>query len=433
MSLAAVMLAVVIGVTLSTSLERQVNPSPAAVMEGDTWFPVAGTTITFYKSSGLQTVVTLTKVSAHTFDPSTARFFIVESDGHSTPPYTATAEVKADTYTVVITASNFSVTSTGKSIRFQISYTDDPGSYSSATYPLMALSNHLYIPLVTFYPDGKTPCSAYPANPQTAYPIAQDQQYRFFSITLPVTSTVNVTATNYKVSNGQMQMRLRPANSCVTTGTDYVLNYMTMLITKTNNSFATYNMAPGNYLVRFSADTFSSTPFTFTWSYVGGRGPYELNNTLCTAALITPGNTLYAYPDDKDDFYYFDSGLSNATIQATISGYNIPGQYQLIKEKTSCSDVNWPPLNTQSASLGTVTMPITSQTPGRYYLRILATNQFGFNQSQAYTFKVSMSTGLSASSLTSTPNQSVEMPTPVPLPEEGKVETSSSTDQVPAP
>ena len=430
--LAAVMLAVVIGVTLATGAERQEILSPAATMAGDTWVPAPGTPITFFTSSSLQTVVTLTKVSAYHFDPSSAKFYIIESDGHSTQ-YSAIAKVTADPNTVVITASSFSVISAGNKIQFQISYTDAPGSFSSATYPLLALSHHLYIPIIHYTPDGSNPCAAISASPSTPYAIAQDQQYRFFSITLPVTSTVYVTATNYKVSGGQMQVRLRPTDSCVTTGTQYVLNYVTMLVTQTNNSFATYNMAPGNYLVRFSADTLSPTPFTFTWSSVAGRGPYEPNNTLCTAAAITPGYTLYAYPDDADDYYYFDSSLSNATIQATISGFNIPGQYQLIKGNPDCSTYIWPPVSSATASIGTTTMVTTSQTSGRYFLRVLALNQTGYNQSQAYSFKISISTGLLASSTSSASGQVAELPTPIAISPEGEVRRATSTDQAPAP
>ena len=430
MSLAAVMLAVVIGVTLATNVQGQERLSLAAPTAGDVWSPADGTPITFYASSNLQVVVTLTKEGPATFDKNTAKYNIIESDGLFTQ-HSATANVGVNANTIVITADNFNVSPTEKKIQFLIS--DSLGKYHSSTYPLLALSHHLYVPIIHYTPDGSNPCSAFPTSPSTPYSIAQDQQYRFFSITLPVTSTVNVTATNYKVTNGQMQVRLRPTSSCVTTGTEYVLNYVTLLITKTNNTFATYNMAPGNYLVRFSADTLSSTPFTFTWSSVAGWGPYELNNTLCTAAAITPGNTLYAYPDDSDDYYYFDSSLSNTTIQATISGFNIPGQYQLIKGNPDCSTYIWPPVSSATASIGTTTMVTTSQTSGRYFLRVLALNQTGYNQSQAYSFKISISTGLLASSTSSASGQVAELPTPIAISPEGEVRRAASTDQAPAP
>jgi hypothetical protein len=429
MSLAAVMLAVVIGVTLVTNVQGQERNSSASPMAGDTWVPEPTTPITFFASSGLKTVVTLTKVSAYTFDASSAKFNIIESDGHTTQ-YPAVAKVMANPNTVVITASGFNVTTPGTQIQFQIFYTDAPGSYSSATYPIMALSHHLYVPIVHYTPDGSNPCAAIEASPSTDYSIAQDQQYRFFSITVPVTSTVYVTATNYKVTGGQMQVRLRPTSGCVTTGTQYVINYATLLITKTNNTFATYNMAPGNYLVRFSADTVSNAPFTFRWSYSPGRGPYELNNSLCTAAAVTPGTTILAFADDSDDFYYFDSGLANATIKATISAFNVPGQYQLIKgPSTDCTQYQWPPIVVKDATNGTVTMSASGQSTGRYYMRILATNQTGYNQSQNYSLRIDLSTSLAAASA----DQETPSPTPIPIPPEGTVTNAAPADQAPAP
>lgn len=330
--------------------------------------------------------------------------------------------------TIVITADNFNVNPTVKKIQTPIS--DSSGNYQSSTYPLLALTHHLYVPIVHYTPDGSTPCSAFPASPSTNYSIAQDQQYRFFSITLPVTSTVYVTATNYKVSGGQMQVRLRPASACVTTGTQYVLNYATLLITKTNNTFATYNMAPGNYLVRFSADTVSNAPFTFRWSYSAGRGPYELNNSLCTAAAVIPGTTLLAFADDSEDFYYFDSGLANANIKATISAYNLPGQYQLIKgPSTDCTHYQWPPIVVKDASNGTVTMSASGQSTGRYYLRVLSTYQTGYNQSQNYSLRIDLSTSLAGASA----DQETPSPTPIPIPPEGTVTNAAPADQAPAP
>jgi hypothetical protein len=433
LSLAAAMLAVVIGVTLATGVQSREAPSPAAPTAGDVWFPEPGTPMTYFTDSNLQAVVTLTKVSTATFDASTAKFNIVESDGHLTQ-YPAIAQVGADPNTVVITASGFSVTSAGNRIQFLISYSDASGTYSTAAYPVLVLTKRLYMPLVNYTADGSTPCSAFSANAWTPYSTTQYQAYRFYSITVPVTSTVYVTATKYSISNGQMQVRTRPDNSCVTTGTQYVLNYMTLLVTRTNNSFATYNMVPGNYLVRFSASTYSTKPFTFTWGYQAGRGPFEVNNTLCTAAAITPGSTNYAYPDDSDDFYYFDSPLSNATIKVTVSGYNLPGQYQLIKGNPDCNTYVWPPVAVKDAQVGTVTMSATGQSAGRYFLRILATGQTGYNQSGVYSFKVDIST----SSALNSPSTEEVTPTPIGLPsEEGTSEVvpgySSQSSQAPAP
>jgi hypothetical protein len=436
MSLVAVMLAVVIGVTLVTNVQGQERNSSASPMAGDTWVPEPTTPITFFASSNLRMVVTLTKVSAYTFDTNSAKFNIIESDGHSTQ-YTATAKVMVNPHTVVITASGFNVITSGTQIQFQISYTDAPGSYSSATYPLLALSHHAYVPIMHYTPDGSNPCSAFPANPLTSYSIAQDQQYRFFSITLPVTSTVNVTATNYKVSNGQMQVRLRPTSSCVTTGSQYVLNYTTLLITKTNNSFATFNMAPGNYLVRFSADTFSTVPFTFTWSSLPGIGPYEPNNTLCTAYPVSAGTPYAAYADDAEDFYTFNtSPLSDATIKVTISNFSPPGQgqYQLIKGTPDCTNYQSSPVAIADASTGTVTMSAAHQSAGQYFLRLTKLGQTGYTQSQAYAFRIDLST----SSAQSSASPSVGVPTPIQLPSEdanseNTPNYSQGSDQAPAP
>jgi hypothetical protein len=417
MSLAAVMLAVVIGVTLATNVQGQERNSSASPMAGDTWVPEPTKPITYYASSNLRMVVTLTKVSAFTFDASSARFNVIESDGHTTQ-YSAVAKVMPNPNTVVITASGFNVVASGTQIQFQIFYTDAPGSYSSATYPLLALSHHLYIPIVRYTPDGSSPCAAISASPLTNYSIAQDQQYRFFSITLPVTSTVNVTATNYKVTGGQMQVRLRPA-SCETTGSQYVINYTTLLITKTNNTFATFNMAPGNYLVRFSADTLSTAPFTFRWSSLSGIGPYEPNNTLCKAYPVSAGNTYAAYADDAEDFYTFDtSSLSDATIKVTVSNFSSPGQgqYQLIKGTPDCTNYQSSPIAVADASLGTVTMSAAHQSAGRYFLRLIKLGQTGYTQSQAYAFRIDLSTSSAQSS--ASPSVGVPTPTPIQLPSE---------------
>ena len=416
MSLAAVMLAVVIGVTLATGVQGQERNGSASPMAGDTWVPEPTKPMTFFASSNLRMVVTLTKVSAYTFDTSSAKFNIIESDGHSTQ-YAATAKVMTNPNTVVITASGFNVITSGTQIQFQISYTDAPGSYSSVTYPLLALSHHLYVPIVRYTPDGSSPCAAIEASPSTNYSIAQDQQYRFFSITVPVTSTVYVTATNYKVTGGQMQVRLRPTSSCVTTGSQYVINYTTLLITKTNNTFATFNMAPGNYLVRFSADTLSTAPFTFRWSSLPGIGPYEPNNTLCKAYSISAGNTYAAYADDAEDFYTFNtSSLSNATIKVTVSNFSQAGQgqYQLIKGTPDCTNYQSSPIAIADASLGTVTMSAANQSAGQYFLRLTKLGQTGYTQSQAYVFRIDLSTGSAQSSA----SPSVGVPTPIQLPSE---------------
>jgi hypothetical protein len=410
------MLAVIIGITLATGAQAREKSAPAVPMVGDVWSPETGTPITFYTASNLHVVVTLTKISTPTFDLTSAKYNIIEADGHSTQ-YTAVANLAGSSNIVVITANGVNVNSAGNRIQFLISYTNAPGS-SSVIYPLQVLSHHLYLPIAHYTPDGSSPCAAISASPLTNYSIAQDQQYRFFSITVPVTSTVYVTATNYKVTGGQMQVRLRPA-SCETTGSQYVINYTTLLITQTNNTFATFNMVPGNYLVRFSADTLSTAPFTFRWSSLPGIGPYEPNNTLCKAYSVSAGNSYAAYADDAEDFYTFDtSSLSDATIKVTVSNFSPvgQGQYQLIKGTPDCTNYQSSPIAVADASLGTVTMSAAHQSAGRYFLRLTKLGQTGYTQSQAYVFRIDLSTGAAQNS--ASPSVGVPTPTPIQLPSE---------------
>ena len=418
-SLPLVFLAVTLGIMLATSAlaasaQEQVQLAPAAPSTtGDIWSPSSGTVLTYYSMSNLQVVARLTKAITNAFDTSSARYSIVNSSGQM--DYVPTVGLADANGTAIMTATGFTAHTTGDQIQFKISYVGKPGYYSTATYPFVVYPYKLYFPVARYDADGSNPCRAIPANPNTQYRTAQDQQYRFFKLTLPTTATIYVTATNYTVSGGQMQMH-SPYPSCDPTDPTFatLLNYV---ILPGTSKMATYNLVPGTYYVRFSASQLSSTPFYFAWGHIGGVGPGEVNNTLCTAHGVTPGYTYWAYPDDLADYYYFDSSLANASMQIVVTGFNLAGQYQLIKGNPNCTNFIWPPLAVGTASTGAVTMTVTGQNPGRYFLRVQTLNQSGFNQSKAYTFRIGLSTALLSNPGVTTSGEPA--PTPVPLPVDG--------------
>ncbi|MCL4506283.1 MAG: hypothetical protein M1140_09715 [Chloroflexi bacterium] len=265
--------------------------------------------------------------------------------------------------------------------------------YGSVTYPV-SVTYYNYLPAVyNAYPplvnQGYSPCDAILANPLTSYSIPQDGPYRFFSMTVPQTSTVYMTVTNYTLS-GQMQFRIPPPiGNCVpTAGT--TLNYT---VIGTNPTIQAYNVAPGGYLGRFSSDggVTSTTPFTFTWNYVPATGLNEPNNTPCSATPVNVGSVYPDYPEDNYDFFLFTNPTTQ-TVYISVTNYTgTSGQMNLIQQTTNCSDnagmvfLNTVDLTGQTSGYLTQTNVI----PGQYYLMVYTGGNF--NVTTPYNFRISTS------------------------------------------
>ncbi len=442
-TLALALLAVVISCALVT---RAQSPTPVANnspnADGDFWFPPDGTNITLTENANQPVVTRLDSSVLDQIDPSTAVYRIFTSTQPGYQEFTPSYSILNGGHSIIMTATNVPLYTVGENIRFIVGYFSSQ-YYSLVTYPISVVWQ-TYLPMVSIAPvppDGTNPCTAIPTTAGTLYTTTQDIPYRFFSLNLPVTSTLTISDTDYPVG-GQMQLRTRLTSSCDVTS-ETVLNY-TILTTNTSQTLNTYNLVPGNYLVRFNVDSTSPTstvPFQFSWSSLPGIGPFEPNDTLCTAWPISPGPTRYAYPDDQYDFYDFYSSIDGGTIQAVVANYNILGQYQLIQENPDCHTYNI--LATADASTNVVTMTAGGLPPGYYALAIMSPLQYGFigyNQSQPpYSFQIILNTTLLASKSPTVNTFSSTLP-PIPLPSENGVtksppaEVSSTlTNPLPAP
>ncbi len=385
-------------ISMAANAQSARATSPAAPALNETWFPAPNTPLQYTGdfTTAPPLFVQVTRVSPTAFY--TPSFYYRVYRPYSASSITHTVDevsLTPDGYTAYITATNIPVWGTGEQVQFAVFYSGTL-DYGSVTYPV-SVTYSAYAPAVyRNYPplvnQGYNPCDAIPAAPLTPYSIAQDAPYRFFSMTVPTTSTVYMTVTSYSLS-GQMQFRTPPpVGDCVPThGT--TLNYT---VISTNPTIQAYNVLPGSYLGRFSSDNgvTSTAPFTFTWNYVPAAGLNEPNNTFCTATPVNIGTTYPDYPEDSYDFFGFNV-TTTQNIYINLSNYTgNPGQMQLIQQTTNCSDnAGMVVLNTANLSgLSSGVITQTNVTAGRYYLMVWTGGNF--NTATPYQFTITSDIGV---------------------------------------
>jgi hypothetical protein len=225
------------------------------------------------------------------------------------------------------------------------------------------------------------PCQATTANAGVSYIGAPNDKYDFFQLTVPTTSTVYFTTTNFTVA-GQMQFRM--ANSlfatCSPTASTTIVSYVSM--PPSTQTLVQTGVTPGIYFARLStADAVADVPYSFQWNAVQANSVMEPNNTACAAWPIATGQTYQAYPDDNEDWYSFDV-TRTSTIQLATSNYSATGQFFLYRQNTACSDIAQVTYVAQSAG-GFI---VSGQPAGHYFIRI-ATSA-GWNINVLYAFQV---------------------------------------------
>jgi hypothetical protein len=383
--LSVVLLTIVAMVTTIHRASGAVDSSLGGPSAGETWLPTPGTVFQFVSNEvPPQVVVQVTKVALNSFVTSTALVRAYKIGGGFTDYVPEVSLIDAGD-TAVMTATGFALYGSGAQLQFRILMSGTFGSpeLAQASYTISA-TYHTYVPDVIYDAAtnlGTDPCNAIVADPLVAYSIAQDSAYRFFSLTLPTTSTIYMTATNYPV-NGQMQLRRPPTASCAPTGT---VDYIDYVVLPAHPSLGVSSIPPGKYVARFNGDSgiTSTVPFTFRWSYIPGAGLLESNNSPCNAWNVALNTTYAAHPEDFYDYYAFDNPVTG-TVQITIANYTAAGQYQLIHQTGECNEFEY--LLTAGSSAGTYTIPAKNRPPGRYYLAILTTG--GYTTTKSYTFRI---------------------------------------------
>lgn len=372
----------VVYATTAARVSDSVDNDSGGPSVGEVWIPAEGTPFhVAANGEAPQAVARVTKASPAAYDLASVRVRVFTLDNLSFTDYVPAVSLVNSGATAIMTVTGFPLYGSGQLIQFYIGYSGTL-DFTAATYPV-SITFSAYLPDVMYAPQNLAtdPCTAIVADPLVSYQIAQDYQYRFFSLTVPQTSTVYMTATNYSV-NGQMQFRHPPSSPCVPTGTAEIIEYVALPSTP---QLTAYNVSPGNYLARFSADSVTNTtPFTFVWNYVPGTVLMEPNNSPCGAIDVLTNTVYSAYPDDLYDYYGFNTSVTG-TIQITIANYAATGQYQIRKNGTSCADsvIAYGPV---ASSASVVTMTAVNQPAGRYYLAVLSTG--GLTTAQAYRFRI---------------------------------------------
>lgn len=418
-SLAAVAVVVVLGVAVNAHAKAASRPaSPAS---GESWNPANGAT--FFVSHTSQIVAYMTPAIPEAFTITAASLNTIEP---GQPPtitnYPADSAVLPGSGMAVVTATEFAFGTPGEQVQFVLTYTtaSNPSPTVATVTYLLVKQYQTFIPAVYVnYPiipvdgvAGNDPCSAGITQPDTDYTTTQDAPYKFYSLSVPVTSNLVLTVTGYPFG-GQMQLRTPPpAPSCATTGTQYVQAYTDI---STSPILTALVVGPGPYLARFTPDTnvTSTVPFTFRWSLL--PAPNEPNNTPCTATPIKPNTLVSDYPDDTEDWFSFGI-TSTSTVMVAISNYAATdGQLQLKQQNTTCDNASLQLLDYAGISSGSAVLAARTLTPTRYYVRVVTVS--GLTPVGPYRLSVSLSPGamsLGTDSQSGTTQSQTSPPIPFP-------------------
>lgn len=236
--------------------------------------------------------------------------------------------------------------------------------------------------LIGTFEDNDNTCQATPTQPGLTYSTFIDDNYDFFSMVVPVQSTVQI---NVKKFNRASQLQLRKANaSCNPADANDRIAYSFIV---NDQATIVQSLAPGTYYARMGPLDASNPPnnqlYDFTWNYDStGSSIWAFDGETCSAFENCFGNAT----GGKFTFYWRGAvGATNVKLSFTTSavlrcpaGSPVPGDL------------------TFTTSTTTGTREVTGIPRGYYKLKVQATGPSGQTFSDELPLKMDCDFALTA-------------------------------------